>query len=210
MEVFLKCYPLSLKGKDEFVFGNKIILPSKILEEISTQEIEWPAIFNLRNLENEINTNCGVSEFTAEDGCFYAPFWIIKRLEVKPGSKVGIKLVQLEKGKFARLQPQSSDFLAVSNPKAILESRLRNFVCLTKSDVFGVEYNKKIFWFNVLEVKPGRSVCIIETDLDVDFAPPAQFENDVKPPVDNGPKELPNSEESTDSEKFTGGRRLNE
>eukprot|EP00001_Collodictyon_triciliatum_P057416 10227_5 len=78
----------------------------------------------------------------------------------------------LEKGNYVKLQPQTDDFLKVSNPKAVLEAKLRHFTCLTKSDVIGIEHNSKIYWINVLEVKPGTAISIIDTDIDVDFALP--------------------------------------
>jgi ubiquitin fusion degradation protein 1 len=46
---------------------------------------------------------------------------------------------------------------------------------MTKGDVFQFSYNDKKFAFNVLEVRPGNSVSIVETDINVDFAPPLDY-----------------------------------
>lgn len=37
----------------------------------------------------------------------------------------------LEKGNFVKFQPQTEDFLAISNPRSVLERTLRSFTCLS-------------------------------------------------------------------------------
>ena len=54
---------------------------------------------------------------------------------------------------FSKFQPLSKDFLDLSNPKAVLEMRLRHFACLSKGDIVAINYNKKIYELNVLETK---------------------------------------------------------
>jgi len=111
-------------------------------------------------------------EFTADEGCAYLPRWMMQNLDVKEGEKVQFSYANLEKGNYVKLQPQTDDFLEISNPKAVLEAKLRFFTCLTKLDIIAIEYNNKIYWINVVEVKPGNAVSIIDTDIDVEFAPP--------------------------------------
>lgn len=36
-------------------------------------------------------------------------------------------------------------------------------------------YNDKMFAFSVLEVRPGNAVSLIETDMNVEFAPPLDY-----------------------------------
>lgn len=45
---------------------------------------------------------------------------------------------------FAKFQPHSVDFLDLTNPKAVLESKLRNFACLSTGDVVAIDYNNKV------------------------------------------------------------------
>lgn len=59
----------------------------------------------------------------------------------------------------------------LTNPKAVLESKLRNFACLSTGDVIAIVYNNKTFELSVLETKPAAAVSVIECDLNVDFAP---------------------------------------
>lgn len=46
-------------------------------------------------------------------------------------------------------QPVTSDFLDISNPKAVLERTLRSYTCLTVGDVFVVHYNNKNYEIEV-------------------------------------------------------------
>jgi ubiquitin fusion degradation protein 1 len=46
---------------------------------------------------------------------------------------------------------------------------------MTTGDVIQFSYNEKKFAFNVLEVRPGNAVSIVETDMNVDFAPPVDY-----------------------------------
>ena len=36
------------------------------------------------------------------------------------------------------------DFLDLTNPKAVLEMRLRHFACLSKGDIVAINYNNKV------------------------------------------------------------------
>lgn len=77
---------------------------------------------------------------------------------------------------FAKFQPHSVDFLDLTNPKAVLESRLRNFACLSSGDVVAITYNNKVYEMSVLETKPASAVSVIECDLNVDFAAPVGYQ----------------------------------
>lgn len=56
---------------------------------------------------------------------------------------------------------------------------MRNFSTLTIGDMVQINYNNKIYEIQVLEVKPHypehSGISIIETDLEVDFAPPIGY-----------------------------------
>jgi len=172
----LKCYPVSFIQKFELEKGDKIILPPSILENLSTLEIEWPLMFELKSKFSGRITHSGVMEFIADEGCAYLPYWMMQNLAICEGEKINFRYKNLEKGIFVKIQPQTYDFLDISNTKAVLESKLRNFTCLTKSDTLAIEYNEKIYWLNVVEVKPGNAISIVETDVNVDFIAPLNKE----------------------------------
>ena len=169
---YLKAYSITFLNRSDLEKGDKVLLPPNILQKLSESEIKNPMIFEIKNLNSRKKSYCGVMDFTADDGCAYLPLWMMKNLDFKDGEKIIFNYTFLEKGNYVKLQPQTDDFLKVSNPKAVLEAKLRHFTCLTKSDVIGIEHNSKIYWINVLEVKPGTAISIIDTDIDVDFALP--------------------------------------
>ncbi len=102
----------------------------------------------------------------------------MQTLQLDVGDMIQIKSTSLELAKLVKLQPQDTNFLNISDPKAVLEKVFRNFATLTKGDIFNFEYNDEVYEVAVLEVKPETDkmgVCMIETDVSVDFAPPLGY-----------------------------------
>ena len=104
---------------------------------------------------------------------------MMQTLSLDAGDLLQIKSTDLPSGSFIKLQPQSMAFInAISDPKAVLENVLRNFSALTTSDTFQFLYNNDVFEIGVLEVKPPNpsgAISCVETDLEVDFAPPLDY-----------------------------------
>jgi len=53
---------------------------------------------------------------------------------LEEGGVLSVKNVSLPKATFVKFKPQSSDFLDISNPRAVLEKQLRAFSCVTVGD----------------------------------------------------------------------------
>ncbi|CAK0858484.1 unnamed protein product, partial [Prorocentrum cordatum] len=68
------------------------------------------------------------------------------------------------------------DFLDIHNPRAVLENSLRNFATLTVGDSIVINYNQKTYEIEVVECKPTNAISIIEADVNVDFAPPKDYQ----------------------------------
>ncbi len=83
----------------------------------------------------------------------------MQNLLLEEGSIVSIRSATLPKGTFVKLQAHTSDFLDISNPKAVLERTLRNFACLTKGDTICFNYNNKKYFIDVIEAKPQVSLA---------------------------------------------------
>ena len=62
-----------------------------------------------------------------------------------------------------------------------LETTLRNYSCLTTGDSIMVAYNNKKYYIDIVETKPSNAISIIETDCEVDFAPPLDYKEPEKP-----------------------------
>ncbi|XP_022755797.1 ubiquitin fusion degradation protein 1 homolog isoform X3 [Durio zibethinus] len=116
-----------------------------------------------------------------DEGLIYLPYWMMENMLLQEGDIVQVKNASLTKGTYVKLQPHTKDFLDISNPKAILETTLRSYSCLTVGDTIMVPYNNKKYYINIVETKPSPAVSIIETDCEVDFAPPLDYKEPEKP-----------------------------
>jgi ubiquitin fusion degradation protein 1 len=108
----------------------------------------------------------------------------MQTLLLDPGDLVQIKSTDLPSGSFIKLQAQSTSFLEISDPKAVLENVFRNFSCLSKGDIFTFSYNDQTYDMAVLETKPAgvkHAISVLETDLEVDFATPLGYEEPARP-----------------------------
>jgi len=183
-EAQYRAYPVSFVDRAELDKGDKIILPPSALDRLSQiGDLDFPMLFNIENVKEKTKTHCGVLEFIADEGVCYLPYWMMQNLRLVEGDVLRVKNAQLPKGTYVKLQPQTSDFLNISNPKAVLETCLRNYTCLTVNDTFMIEYNNKRYFIDVIEAKPADGVCVVETDCEVDFAAPLDY---VEPDYSKG------------------------
>jgi len=207
---YYRCYPtVMMPGphRDYLNYGGKIILPPSALDKLSRLRITYPMLFELVNGPKQRMTHAGVLEFVAEEGKVYLPQWVgscipviqvllltvalqmMQTLLLEAGDLVQIKSTNLADAKLVKLQPQSTDFLDISDPKAVLENAFRNFSTLTKGDIFSFHYNDTVYDVAVLEVKPESEkmgVSMIETDVEVDFAAPVGYVEPQRPSKTSG------------------------
>jgi ubiquitin fusion degradation protein 1 len=92
---------------------------------------------------------------------------MMQNMLLEVGDMVKLRNVSLPKGTYVKLQPATSDFLDISNPKAVLERTLRSYTCLTVGDTFVVHYNNRAYEIEVKEAKPGNAISVVETDCQV-------------------------------------------
>ncbi|XP_050437319.1 ubiquitin recognition factor in ER-associated degradation protein 1 [Adelges cooleyi] len=182
--VTYRCWSVSMlpgSEREDVERGGKIIMPPSALDALTRLNINYPMLFKLSNKKNNRVTHCGVLEFIADEEKVYIPYWMMKNLLLDEGDMVQVESVSLEVATFSKFQPQNSEFLDITNPKAVLENCLRNFACLTTGDVIAIKYNQKIYEMCVLETKPGSAVSIIECDMNVEFAAPVGYQEPEKP-----------------------------
>ncbi|CAD5120397.1 DgyrCDS8968 [Dimorphilus gyrociliatus] len=194
-----KCYSVSMMHVDrgDVEKGGKIILPQSSLDQLTRLNIQYPMLFKLTNTKDNVNrqTYCGVLEFIADEGQMHVPHWMMKNLFLEEGDICLVENVSLPIATFAKFQPQSLDFLDLTNPKAAYLQLQHNthFACLTTGDVIAIYYNDKVYELCVLETKPGPAVSIIECDMNVDFASPVGYQ-------EHNVKSQANQQEVTDNE----------
>ena len=183
---YYRCYPIAMMPgpeRESANHGGKIFLPASALDKLTQLHITYPMLFSLHNGQKGKSTHAGVLEFTAEEGRCYLPFWLMVTLSLEPGDLVQTRSTDLPPGRFVKLQAQSTEFLEITDPRAVLETAFRNFSCLTLGDVFTFSYNETVYEVAVLEVKPEgekKAISVQETDLEVDFAPPVGYEEPTR------------------------------
>ncbi|KAI6028653.1 UFD1-domain-containing protein [Pisolithus orientalis] len=183
---YLKAHSLAMlpgRERENVSYGGKIIMPPSALANITRLDLESPWMFQLRNPSNPAaSTHAGVLEFIADEGVVHLPYWMMKTLRLDEGDPIRITGAELPKGKFVKLQAQTVHFLEISDPKAVLEQALRNFTALTQGDIIEIYYNSMVFGFLVMETVPnGGGICVLDTDLEVDFAPPVGYVEPERP-----------------------------
>lgn len=190
---YFRCYPIAMMPdnirKDDANYGGKIFLPSSALNKLTMLHIRYPMLFELNNEESNTKTHSGVLEFIAEEGRVYIPHWMMSSLKITPGDLLRVSTCDLPLGSFVKIEPQSVDFLDISDPRAVLENVFRKFSTLTINDIIEINYNDIIYGIKILEAKPespSKAICVIETDLETDFAPPVGYkEPEYKPRLTN-------------------------
>ncbi|MED6159824.1 hypothetical protein PIB30_045703 [Stylosanthes scabra] len=170
--------------------GDKIKLPPSCFTELSDQGAldKGPMYFQLSlvhsegssgiediDKENQGTTHSGVLEFTAEEGSVGLPPHVWSNLFSEGTVKsplVEVRYVWLPKGTYAKLQPERVGFSDLPNHKAILETSLRQHATLSQGDILTVNYGELVYKLRVLELKPSKSVSVLETDIEVDIVDP--------------------------------------
>lgn len=197
-EDYFRCYPIAMMPdnvrKDDANFGGKIFLPPSALNKLTMLHIRYPMLFELENEADSVKTHSGVLEFVAEEGRAYIPQWMMDTLKVSPGLLLKISNCDLPLGNFVKIEPQSVDFLDISDPKAVLENVLRKFSTLTVNDIIEINYNDATYGIKVLEAKPEsatQGICVVETDLQTDFAPPVGYVEPEYKPTAKAPEKKP-------------------
>lgn len=178
------CFSGAFADKAHLEEGDKILLPTSAFEQLARLQIEYPMLFELKNGTSGKRTHCGVLEFTAPEGHCYLPFWMMQNLMLEEGGLLTVQNVSLPKATFVKFQPQHTDFLQISNPRAVLERQLRTFSCVTVGDQICIPYNDRRYYLEVREVKPQEAACIIECDCNVDFDAPVGY---VDPSTERSP-----------------------
>ncbi|KAK9986616.1 hypothetical protein SO802_031567 [Lithocarpus litseifolius] len=179
------CHPLSQIEKSLPDNGDKIIMPTSAFTHLLRLNVEYPMQFEIKNQSTGRVSHCGVLEFTGNEDCVYLPTWMMENMKLQEGDPVIMKNVRLDKGTYMKLQPHTTDFIHLPCMRDMLEDILRNFSCLTIGDTIMINHNSKKFYIDILETKPSAAINIIDTDCEVEFAPPLDYKEPEKPATKN-------------------------
>ncbi|ETP02374.1 hypothetical protein F441_20537 [Phytophthora nicotianae CJ01A1] len=167
-------------------FGDKIVLPPKILVDLQCLKIPTPLIFMVRAAgqdnqpEGDLAISsqyCSVQEFSSPDGQVFVPYWLMQNLGVREGGSVVVtSVVSLPRGAYCRLQPETTSFLDLAaeiGPKLLMETALRRYSVLSTGSTIVIEYGSVRYNVRVVELKPAPVVSLCgDVDLETDFMPP--------------------------------------
>jgi ubiquitin fusion degradation protein 1 len=102
----------------------------------------------------------------------------MQHMGLSEGGDISIETVTLQKGTYVKIQPHETAFIDLPNPRAVLENSLRNYLCLTKGDSIVVEFAQKRYAIDIIDTKPNNAILTLQTDLQVDFAPPKDYKEE--------------------------------
>lgn len=174
--------PIQYDLQDIKNYSGRIILPHTVLEDLVTQNIQPPYIFEITNKETGLRTFCGVLEFTAAESIVLVPQWIYQQLCMEHVPEVNLKNVKVSSGSFLRLLPHNTEFLEIESPKQELEKCLIDYQVLSKGDEIVLYFEEQgPMRFTVSEVQPADdAIYIVDTDLEVEFLPPIGYEEKMQ------------------------------
>ena len=159
------CSSVPKTTTDILKYSNKIILPASMLHKINSRDdIEYPLFFKVTNPQCQFGRVCAVHEFTATEGLVNIPYFIMEDLGIQEGSKVTIDYVNLPNGSYVKLKPHKTEFINLTNPKAILEKIMSNdYPVITKGETIVIDIKdlNKRFRIDVVETKPSEIIKII-------------------------------------------------
>lgn len=183
------CSSVSKTTTDILKYSNKIILPASMLHKINLRDdVEYPLFFKVTNPQCQFGRVCAVHEFTATEGLVNIPYFIMEDLGIQEGSEVTINYINPPKGSYVKLKPHKTEFINLTNPKAILEKIMSNdYPVITKGETIVIDIKdlNKRFRIDIVETKPSEIIKIINTDLNLDFDEPHDY---VEPPKIERPK----------------------
>lgn len=100
----------------------------------------------------------GPLDFRAPDNYIFLPWWMMRALGLQPRDVVDVQIIKtVPAGVMAKLRPHSSDFSKISHPQAVMETELKHYSSLTKGSTIAFDYNKKRYWFDVVELRSARN-----------------------------------------------------
>lgn len=178
--------------------GGQLLLPSNCLADMSLLSLSYPLQFAIKTFKGK-TCHAGVLDFDAPAGQAIFPDWMFQQLLLTPGEMVRLSTTTLPRGKLMKIRPQTSNFIAVSNPKLVLEQQLKNYHILNRGSSIVLFHCNTEFHIDIMEITgfDGRSLEAVTTitsdvlegtELQVEFErpldmPPSPPQKPLAPPA---------------------------
>lgn len=154
-----------------------------MLSDLTVMNLPLPYIFEISHENQILRTKCTVGNFMDYEGEVILPNWMWEQLSLKTAKYAHISYVRIPCGKSIKLLPHSTDFLKVENPRAELETALRNYGVVTLGDEIRLNFQEfKNMAFTVTHIDPDYegSIYIVDTDLNAEFEEPLGYREEQK------------------------------
>lgn len=192
--------PMGVFSHKHVQTGDKMSLPACFWQAIQLNHADVPWLFRVRRIDgvtgarvqfvedDDTITECkpmteldqvvgGPLDFRAPSCYVFLPWWMMRALGLRPRDIVEVEQIEtVAPGSLAKLRPHSAEFAKdISNPQAVLETELRHYSSLTQGATIALDYNKKRYWFDVVELRSaprGEKVPLIKVqdcDIATDF-----------------------------------------
>ena len=104
----------------------------------------------------------------------------MEHLLICDGQNIDVQICHPLKGNYIKLKPRKTAFIDLSNPKAVLEKFMSSdYPVVSVGDTLSINHLNTIYHIDVVDCKPGNSINILNTDVNLDFDTPADY---VEPP----------------------------
>jgi len=159
--------------------SNKILLPPSVLYELNKQDMSDNIMFfKVSNKEMQFGIVCGVHEFSAPPGICHVPFHIMNNIGIREGNQVEIEKICPVQGTYMKLRPHKTEFINLSNPKAVLERIMsRDYPVVSQGQTIELNYEDLNcrYRIDIVETNPAEIISIVNTDINIDFDPPLDY-----------------------------------
>lgn len=155
------------ESKKELNMGNKVLLPKIILNMISVYDnLNFPLTIKINDII------LGINEILEDIDIIYIPVHFCNKLNITEPTTVNLEFLNhdIVKGTFLKLKPHNSKFYTIRNTKEYLEENIKKYYThLENNTLIKFPYYDEILYFDVIETKPENIICVIDTELEVDF-----------------------------------------
>ena len=188
----LKTFSSAFNPNQTELFGDKVVLPQKILNDISEESLQNFHFIIKSQTDNEIC--CTALEYsydTEHENNIYMPDWMFQNLYLELHDEITLTLLPSSPKKCEKIivQPHDSIFITLPDHKGLLESNLLNFNVLTNNTTITIDYNSMQYSLTINKIFPENEkyVSLIDTDVEVDFMSPLDY-------VEQKPDDWPSTE----------------
>jgi len=167
--------PMGMFSHGHVQTGDKMSMPRVFWKAIMDSKAEVPWLFEVSRVDGVTSDRdetltggsgsnstapClnkivgGAIDFRSPSNFIFLPKWMFQALSLKPYDVVDVKLITtVPPGSVVKLRPHSSEFLKIANHQAVLETELKHYSSLCKDTVIAFDYNKKRYFFDVVELR---------------------------------------------------------